>query len=58
MERRFEEIRRRVRIMNMESGFNKEKYENHYQDDGFSNDFFNKFENNDIPGFAFFNLDD
>ena len=43
--------------MNAESRFNKEKYENHYQDDGFSNDFFNEFEKN-IPGFAFFNLDD
>ena len=57
-ERRFEEIRRRVRIMNMQSGFNKEKYENHYQDDGFSSDFFNNFGNNNIPGFAFFNVDD
>ncbi len=42
----------------MENGFDKKKYENHYQDDGFSNNFFNNFENNDIPGFAFFNLDD
>ena len=58
VERRYEEIGRRIRIMNMENGFDKKKYENHYQDDGFSNNFFNNFENNDIPGFAFFNLDD
>ena len=57
-QRRFEEILRRVRNMNMDSGFTKDNFEQHYEDDGFSDDFFNYFGNNDIPGFAFFNLDE
>ena len=56
-ERRFEEVRRRLRDMNMDSGFTKNNYEQHYEDDGFSDAFFNNLGNNDIPGFAFFNLD-
>ena len=44
--------------MNMDSGFTKNNYEQHYEDDGFSDAFFNNLGNNDIPGFAFFNLDD
>ena len=57
-ERRFEEVKRRVRDMNSDSGFTKNNFDKHYQDDGFSDDFFKNIGNNDIPGFAFFDLDD
>ena len=58
VQRRFDEIRRKVRLMNMNNGFNKTEYEKHYDDDGFSEDFFNNFGNVDIPGFAFFKIED
>ena len=56
--RRFEEVRKRVRDMNKDSGFTKDNFEKHYQDDGFSDDFFNNLGNNDIPVFSYFNFDE
>ena len=58
VERRFEEIKRRVKDMNMESGLNRNNYDKNYEEDGFTEEFFNNFGNMDIPGFAFFNMDD
>ena len=56
-ERRFEEVKNGVRNMNMDSGFTKNNFEKHYEDDGFSKDFFNNVGNCDIPGFTFIDMD-
>ena len=48
-ERRFEEVRNKIRIMNMDSGFSKSSFDKHYEDDGFSSEFCNNLGKNDFP---------
>ena len=57
-ERRFDEVRKRLRNMNMDSGFTKNNYEKHYEDDGFTDDFFSNIGNNGFPGFGNFGYDE
>ena len=52
VERRFNEIEKRLKYMNMDNGFTKKDYEKHYNDDGFTDDFLtNLGKKNGFPGF-------
>ena len=52
IERRFNEIEKRLKLMNMDNGFTKKDYEKHYSDDGFIEDFLTNLEKNGFPGFG------
>ena len=52
IERRFNEIEKRLKYMNMDNGFTKEDFEKHYNDDGFTDDFLNNLGKNGFPGFG------
>ena len=51
VERRFNEIEKRLKYMNMDNGFTKKDYEKHYNDDGFTDDFLTNLGKNGFPGF-------